>query len=364
MQINLGSKIRQLRHRDGRTQESLAEALGVTSQAVSRWESGGSYPDVEIMPAIANYFGITIDELFGYHNDRQAKIKAIIDRAKGFDTQHDFDDQWVDACLLILREGLAEFPKNEQLLITLAETLWEAGWRRNAGSSFYDSDGFIRYNYDREKTNPYWAEAGKICEYLLKNANDHTVSARAVSILVPLHRNYGEYDKAILFAKQMPDLQKSQEYLLTEATDGKLGAEYITSFLLKSAKEFSEQLVNSIISNKNHFDSDRPIHQITAAIALFDQICDDGDIGRYHDFVSKLYLYLSALQWHRGYHDNAFVSLHNALVHAKACEGMYTATAHNLPVEWPFWTHPHIDQISSEIKADPRWDAWVAKTQN
>ena len=43
MQLDLGNNIRQLRRRDKRTQEALAEALGVTSQAVSRWESGGSF---------------------------------------------------------------------------------------------------------------------------------------------------------------------------------------------------------------------------------------------------------------------------------------------------------------------------------
>ena len=64
MQLNLGQKIRELRHRDRRTQEALAEAIGVTSQAVSRWEANGGYPDIEMIPVIANYFNITIDELF------------------------------------------------------------------------------------------------------------------------------------------------------------------------------------------------------------------------------------------------------------------------------------------------------------
>ncbi|MBQ4121261.1 MAG: helix-turn-helix transcriptional regulator, partial [Clostridia bacterium] len=106
MQLDLGQKIRELRRRDGRTQEALAEALGVTSQAVSRWEAGGGYPDMEMIPSIANYFGISIDELFGYNNDRENKITAIINRVDSFGIQSRGDDEWVDECLAILREGL------------------------------------------------------------------------------------------------------------------------------------------------------------------------------------------------------------------------------------------------------------------
>ena len=131
MQIQIGEKIRELRRRDGRKQEELANALGVTNQAVSRWESQTGYPDMEMIPAIANYFGVTIDALFGYENDRDARVDAIIARIDAFGIKGRGDDDWVDECLVILREGLAEFPQNERLLITLADTLSEAGWRRH-----------------------------------------------------------------------------------------------------------------------------------------------------------------------------------------------------------------------------------------
>ena len=49
----------------GLTQEGLAQRLGVTNQAVSKWESGQSCPDIALLPALADIFGITIDQLFG-----------------------------------------------------------------------------------------------------------------------------------------------------------------------------------------------------------------------------------------------------------------------------------------------------------
>ena len=65
MRLNFGAKIRELRRRDGRTQEHLAEALGVTAQAVSRWENEISLPDITLVPRIAEVLEVSCDDLLG-----------------------------------------------------------------------------------------------------------------------------------------------------------------------------------------------------------------------------------------------------------------------------------------------------------
>ena len=81
MRIMLGDKIKELRKRDRRTQDDLATALGITNQAVSRREASKAYPDMEMIPAIANYFHVSIDELFGYNNDRESTLSRYIEKA-------------------------------------------------------------------------------------------------------------------------------------------------------------------------------------------------------------------------------------------------------------------------------------------
>ena len=388
MQLNLGQKIRELRRRDGRTQEALAETLGVTAQAVSRWESGGSYPDMEMIPAIANYFHISIDELFGYHDDRECKIDNIIKKIESFSIKSRGDDEWVDECIAILREGITEFPQNDRLLFALADTLSEAGWRRHKEWLYYDEEGFIQHSYDINKNNKYWSESIKICEYLVSNTSDTSIVIKAIHILVLLYRNIGENEKAVKYANKMPELKNCREILLAAASDGKEEAKYIGDFLLKSARQFSQQLVYGLITNKHNFKSDLPIEKIKGAINIFYLICDDGNMGIYHADLIELYLYLSRVQWECGYHDDAFVSLNQSLKHAKALESIYDDLEHaftaplvsnvkfkhetrlpepivkNLPNNWPMWCNPDYGQVEMEIKSDPRWDEWVEKCIN
>lgn len=64
--IRIGAKIAAKRRGKGVTQEELASFLGVSKPAVSKWESDQSYPDITLLPELAAYFNMTVDELLGY----------------------------------------------------------------------------------------------------------------------------------------------------------------------------------------------------------------------------------------------------------------------------------------------------------
>ena len=68
---NLGKKIADARRQMGLTQNALATRVGVTAQAVSKWETGRSCPDISILDEIADILGISLFELLGM--DKSAK---------------------------------------------------------------------------------------------------------------------------------------------------------------------------------------------------------------------------------------------------------------------------------------------------
>ena len=76
MKLTIGENIRNYRKKNDLTQEEFAERLGVTYQSVSRWENGNTYPDIELLPAIAKVLEITLDELMGM-TEEQKETRAI-----------------------------------------------------------------------------------------------------------------------------------------------------------------------------------------------------------------------------------------------------------------------------------------------
>lgn len=76
----IGNKLKQLRKAKGWSQSDFAQKLGITSQAVSKWESDTSMPDILLLPDIAALFGIAIDDLFEYSKEKEyEKINHMIE---------------------------------------------------------------------------------------------------------------------------------------------------------------------------------------------------------------------------------------------------------------------------------------------
>ena len=65
MELLFAKRIRGKRLEKGLTQEQLAQAIQISPQSVSKWERGDGYPDITLLPRIANFFQISVDELIG-----------------------------------------------------------------------------------------------------------------------------------------------------------------------------------------------------------------------------------------------------------------------------------------------------------
>lgn len=142
MKLNIGKTIKRLRKEREITQEEFAEVMGVSCQSVSRWENDSCYPDIELIPTIAAFFGISTDRLMGI--DEQAEKMAVDRYLNDFQTAISGGD--IDACIRIARAGVAEFPNNYALLNKLMYALFVAGdetgnisdWEENRGK--YDAE--------------------------------------------------------------------------------------------------------------------------------------------------------------------------------------------------------------------------------
>lgn len=385
MKLNLGDSIREMRRSKGITQEALANSLGVTAQAVSRWEAGATYPDMELVPAIANFFGMSIDRLFGYSGEREERISEILQKIDRLNDESWRNDANLDECIAILRRALEEFPGNERIMNRLALLLKQAGWTRHHEWLYYGEDGHLSTDFDRHRKNPYWAEAVELFERLCAEAKDREIRYGAVGELVLLCRTVGDSERAQIMANSMPTISMSREMLLATASDGAERTAHEAEACISLLRAFREQFVYALINDQENFNTDMPVQKIRGLIDIYHLLFSDGNMGPQHAAVCDLYLYLSRLQWEYGMRDEAFESLDQALEHARRFDALtensrYTAPiakharlklpdiapgdlSRNLPGDWPMWVNPDCTKVEAEIKADPRWAEWVKRTQ-
>ncbi|MGN1347037.1 MAG: helix-turn-helix domain-containing protein [Eubacteriales bacterium] len=388
MQIRLGEQIREFRRRDGRTQEELANALGVTAQAVSRWEKGICYPDMELMPSMANFFGVSIDELFGYSNERSKKVDALAEKINEMNRKNNGVDLNIEECIRLAREALVEFPGNEKIMLCLASVLYNAGYVRYGEYHLIDADGYGVYDAERHRGYPEWKEAIKLYEKLLTTLEEGKMRHKVVSELTQLYLNTGEHEKALAIADTAPDIYGSRDFLRIKACDGKKHAEAHGKALLKTVEACSGLILGSTMACGDHMTPAEKAESVRSAIDFFRLVCTDGNYGLYHERIARMYMLLSVYLWWDERHDEAFEALDKALEHAKKydeicrkgsvsytapllrlaeaeqCSRCASGIASELAEDWPWWSVQEDRLVRDEIQADPRWNAWVEKTKS
>jgi len=142
--MKLGEKIRTLRKARKLTQEQLAEYMNVSSQAVSKWETGASSPDIEMLPRLAAFFHTTPDELLDFDRRRiDAEVAALVTESVPLRAEPERAEAFY-------REALRKYPNNEVLLNCLLMVIPNdrSGEKIEIGERLLDctTDDEIRYD--------------------------------------------------------------------------------------------------------------------------------------------------------------------------------------------------------------------------
>ena len=118
MSSNLGANIRYFRKNKGFTQEELAGMLGVTPQAVSRWESEAGLPDVSMIVPIAQTLNITTDALLGYQMQNQDDRVAgmVFEKMKEFENVENPAGSTLKVCEYLAEEA-NKHPMNYDIVL-------------------------------------------------------------------------------------------------------------------------------------------------------------------------------------------------------------------------------------------------------
>lgn len=193
MKLNIGETIKQLRKERDVTQEEFSETMGVSCQSVSRWENNACYPDIELLPTIADFFGITVDKLMGLNE--AAEKSAVENYRKEFQKAISKGD--TEECLRISRKAVAEFPNNYELLNQLMYSLFILG-----------SDDADIPNW-KENMEKYDDEIVALGERIIKYCPDTEIKTEAAARLAFQHCEMGRKKVGRAIYETLPSLSWS-----------------------------------------------------------------------------------------------------------------------------------------------------------
>ena len=200
MKMDFGGKLRQLRKDKNISQEKLAQYLNVSFQAVSKWENNNTCPDIALLPEIARFFGITVDELLqAEHIDEKKLFAEYESRAAVL-----YRNGHIEETIPIWQEAYHRMPNN----IAVSEMLM---------SAYFDTD---HVKYQKEivglATEIYHSSCGSYYK------------GQAISTAARTYAECGDFETAGQWTDRAHQLMHSMEMLVIQTTDN--GAEMLENF--------------------------------------------------------------------------------------------------------------------------------------
>ena len=191
MLICLGENIRALRVARGITQEQFGYEMGVSAQAVSRWENAITYPDITMLPTIADFFDVTLDQLMGRGRELSSSERnAFFKEVNRMRSCGAFDDM-----LEAYNEALHRHPNDAYLLHGKAQLLYSR----------------FKKTQDPVTANQIISLCGKI-----NGSSKPDMQCGANALLVRVYARMGALEEAIRLANELPSFEIGRELLISE----------------------------------------------------------------------------------------------------------------------------------------------------
>ena len=161
-EINIAKTIINKRREKGVTQEELANHIGVTIAAVSKWETTQSYPDISLLPQLAAYFNISIDDLMGYEPQMTKKDITKLYHKLYKDLDNRPFQEILEECREIIKKYYSCFP----LLLNMGDFLINASAINGDDDTFHTLTAEAKALFVRVETESNDIELAKAALYM------------------------------------------------------------------------------------------------------------------------------------------------------------------------------------------------------
>ncbi len=266
MTIYFGENLKKLRKSKELTQDALADFLGMSFQAISKWERGETYPDITMLPVIASFFGVTVDSLLG--TDMIEKEKQIGEYCKQYSLL--LSEGKIKEVRDIFKTATTEFPGNYDLLSKYFNALINAEYNGDylisIKTEVYRVYDTIQ-NYCTVDSIRIWTKK-LMCRYL-----------RDMSLTENSGVDIAEAEEIL---EQMPIMQNTRDYeaMYMYPHDDEKRALACANGISEMLRLFGE-IMNR--KHKSFLDADGDISE--AYINLVEKVMPNGDYGKSHYLV-------------------------------------------------------------------------------